>query len=282
VNLATKQWRAAIPVWGWAGLFLVAVCWPLNWTLPGMRTAYLFFPLWLGYILFVDALVARRSGTSLLNRSPRDFTLLFVASAPTWWLFELINRRTHNWEYLGEGSLSDFQYYLLCTLSFSTVMPAVFETAELFSEFQWVQRFRSGPRLPATRGVAAGLFVAGILMLALVLSWPKYFYPLVWLAVFFILDPINYAMHKRQLFDSLRQGDWRPIISLSAGALLCGFFWEMWNYRSFPKWIYHTPGAEFFHIFEMPLFGYFGYLPFAWELFALRNLLWPPSQPFKV
>ena len=42
---------------GWLGLFLLAVCWPLNWTLPGLRTAYLFFPLWLGYILVVDALV---------------------------------------------------------------------------------------------------------------------------------------------------------------------------------------------------------------------------------
>ena len=39
---------------GWLGLLLVAVCWPLNWTLPGNRTAYLFFPLWLGYILVVD------------------------------------------------------------------------------------------------------------------------------------------------------------------------------------------------------------------------------------
>ena len=36
---------------GWLGLLLLAVCWPLNWTLSGLRTAYLFFPLWLGYIL---------------------------------------------------------------------------------------------------------------------------------------------------------------------------------------------------------------------------------------
>src|SRR5712671_3530553 len=86
---------------GWLGLLLVAVCWPLNWTLPGMRTAYLFFPLWLGYILTVDGLVLRRSGTSLLHRSPGHFVLLFLASAPSWWLFEIINWRTHNWEYLG-------------------------------------------------------------------------------------------------------------------------------------------------------------------------------------
>jgi hypothetical protein len=63
-------------------------------------------------------------------------------------------------------------------------------------------------------------------------------------------------------------------VSLSVGALICGFFWEMWNYYSWPKWIYHTPGAQFLHVFEMPLLGYGGYVPFALELFVLRNLLW--------
>ena len=74
-----------VGVHGWLGLLLLAVCWPLNWTLPGMRTAYLFFPLWLGYILVVDALVLSRTGTSLWTRSRRDFVLLFVASVPAWW-----------------------------------------------------------------------------------------------------------------------------------------------------------------------------------------------------
>ena len=50
---------------GWVGLALIAICWPLNWTLPGLRTHLLFFPLWLGYTLAVDALTLRRSGSSL-------------------------------------------------------------------------------------------------------------------------------------------------------------------------------------------------------------------------
>src|SRR5262245_13943510 len=96
------------------GMVLIAVFWPLNWTLPGNPTAYLFFPLWLGYILLVDALVLHRSGSSLLARSPRDFILLFVLSAPAWWLFEVINWRTHNWEYLGSAIFSDVEYIVLC------------------------------------------------------------------------------------------------------------------------------------------------------------------------
>jgi len=122
---------------GWVGLLLIATCWPLNWTLEGV-TAYLFFPLWLGYVLVVDALVAARTGSSMWTRSRKEFVLLFVASSPVWWMFEMINHRTANWEYVGSNHFTTFEYYLLCTISFSTVMPAVFETTELAGSFKWV------------------------------------------------------------------------------------------------------------------------------------------------
>src|SRR5437762_4321906 len=95
------------------GVLLLAICWPLDWTLPGVRTAYLFFPLWLGYILVLDALVWRRGGISLWSRSRKNFVLLFLFSAPVWWLFELINLRTANWEYLGRELFSPLQFNLL-------------------------------------------------------------------------------------------------------------------------------------------------------------------------
>jgi hypothetical protein len=65
--------------------------------------------------------------------------------------------------------------------------------------------------------------------------------------------------------EYLERGDWRSIISLSIGALICGFFWEMWNYYLWPKWVYHMPGTQFLHIFEMPLVGYGGYCPLPWR-----------------
>ena len=267
-----------------AGLILIAVFWPLNWLLPDEtnRTAYLFFPLWLGYALTVDALVLWRSGTSMLTRSRRDFVWLFVTSAPAWWLFEMINDRTRNWEYLGSETFSGAEYFALCTISFSTVMPAVFETAELARTFHWIDRFAAGVRVAPTRKLATGLFLAGVAMLALTLLWPKHCYPLVWTGIFLILEPLNIALGRRHLFTWLKDGDWRPVISLSVGALICGVFWELWNYFSWPKWIYHTPGAEFLKIFEMPLLGYGGYLPFALELFALRNFLSPNAAPLRL
>jgi hypothetical protein len=267
--------RRLWPARGWLGLILVAVCWPLNWMLPGVRTAYLFFPLWFGYVLIVDALVRRRMGNSLWTRSRKNFLLLFLVSAPVWWLFELINLRTANWEYVGRELFSTLQFALLCTISFSVVVPAVFETAELIGSFRWMDPFAQGPRTPAARAMFVGLFVIGLGMLAAVLVYPKIFYPFTWIALVLIFEPINYWTSRPYFLEQLRNGDWRTVISLSFGALVCGFFWEMWNYYSFPKWIYHIPGLAFLHIFEMPLLGYGGYIPFALELYALKNFIWP-------
>src|SRR6266576_2422363 len=167
MNRNGRRW----PAWGWLGLILVAVCWPLNWMLPGVRTAYLFFPLWLGYVLIVDALVRRRMGNSLWTRSRRNFVLLFLLSAPVWWVFELINLRTANWEYLGRELFSSLQFNLLCTISFSVVIPAVFETAELICSFGWTKRFASGPPVPATHRLFVGLLIIGLATLSGMLVW---------------------------------------------------------------------------------------------------------------
>jgi len=243
--------------------------------LPGTRTSYLFFPLWLGYVLIVDALVWTRTGTSLWSRSRKRFALLFCLSAPVWWLFELINWRTGNWQYLGRELFSPLEFNLISTVPFSTVMPAVFETAELIQTFRWTQKFSSRPRVPATPGIFLVLFVAGLATLVSLLVWPKIFYPFTWISLVLILEPVNYWTGRPHFLQKLREGDWRTVVSLALGALICGFFWEMWNYYSFPKWVYHIPGAEFLRVFQMPLLGYGGYIPFALELYALKNFFWP-------
>lgn len=257
---------------GWAGLLLIAIFWPLNWMLPGLRTHVLFFPLWLGYILVVDWLTLRRSGTSLLTRSPRDFFLLFVLSAPAWWLFEVINWRTRNWEYLARDQFTNLEYVIFATVCFSTVMPAVFGTAELMRTFRWIERSAHGPRVPDTNLVRIVFFISGWVMLALMLIWPRYFFPFVWMSLFFILEPISGWMGRRTILSGAQNGDWRTVMALWTGSLVCGFFWEMWNYYAYPKWIYHVPFVDFWHIFEMPLLGYLGYLPFALELYGMAQL----------
>jgi hypothetical protein len=261
------------PIHGWLGLILIGFFWSLNWSLPGTRTHWGFFPLWLGYSLTVDALVFRRKGHSLFTRNPAAWAGLFFISAPAWWLFELINLRTQNWFYLGEETFSTFQYAAFSTLSFSTVMPAVFGTAEWVGVWKGVRCLGPGPIIRKTPALLRGLFAAGCLMLLLLLVWPKVFFPLVWCSVYCIIEPLNVKLGNRSLLDDLARGDWRPVIALSTGCLICGFFWEMWNFYSRPKWIYRIPYADVFHLFEMPLAGYLGYIPFSLELFAFYQLV---------
>ncbi len=261
------------PIYGWLGMGMVTVFWALNWSLSGIRTHWGFFPLWLGYCLTVDALVFMRKGHSLLTRSPKTYISLFFISAPAWWLFEVINWRMQNWFYVGEDHFSGIEYFFLSSLSFSTVMPAVFGTAEFAGTFKWIGKIQHGFRIAVNPPTLAVLFAAGWIMLALMMIWPLYFFPFVWISVYFILEPINVWLGNRSLLQDVAGGDWRPMIALWSGCLICGFFWEMWNYYSYPKWIYRVPFVDFFHIFEMPLPGYLGYIPFSMELFALYHLI---------
>ncbi|SRR5579885_420911 len=217
-----------------------------------------------------------RSGCAPENISCRCLPFLPVV----WWLFELINLRTSNWEYLGRELFAPLEFDLLATISFSTVIPAVFETAAVISTFAWMDLFASGPRIPVRRAAFLFLLLIGLAMFSAMLIWPKNFFPFTWISLVLIFEPINYWTGRPFLLERLRTGDWRTVISLSLGALVCGFFWEMWNYYSFPKWIYHIPGLAFLRIFEMPLLGYAGYIPFGLELYALTNFALPASTPF--
>ena len=269
LKLDARKW----PIYGWIGVALALIFWIINWSLSGFRTHWGFFPMWVGYCLTIDAMVFTRKGHSLLTRNPRAFVSLFCISAPAWWLFEVINWRTQNWYYVGEQSLSCVEYFLLSTLSFSTVMPAVFGSAELAGTFIWIRRIKQGPRIAQNPATLITLFIAGCSMLILMLIWPRYFFPFVWLWVYFILEPLNAWLNHRTLLKYIAVSDWRPVLALWIGCLICGFFWEMWNFYSYPKWIYRIPFFDFLRIFEMPILGYLGYVPFSMELFALYHMI---------
>lgn len=261
------------PAHGWFGLTLIALFWPLNWGLDGLRTHWGFFPLWLGYSLTVDGINVVRRGTSIFYRNRRLFLGLFLISAPIWWSFELINWRTQNWIYLGREFFSDLEYLLLASLSFSTVIPAVLGTAELFAGLDFVRRLGPGPVLHPDPRTTRLTLLAGLAMFLVLMAWPSVFFPFTWTFMVLMLAPINAWLGHRSIFDWTRTGNWRPVVALGLGVLTCGFFWEMWNFFSYPKWIYSVPYFDFLPIFEMPILGYLGYIPFALELVAVVYLV---------
>ncbi|MEW5718259.1 MAG: hypothetical protein AB1817_06530 [Chloroflexota bacterium] len=258
------------------GLALVAIFWFASWTHLGALGEYAFFPLWLGYILVVDALVARRTGASLLTRAPREFVALFLLSAPLWWIFEFHNYFLLNWHYLGARDLSFWEMLLVGTIDFSTVIPAVFETRALIATFATYQKpvFVEKSGFSVTpRGLWLTMYGA-VFLFAGVLFLPRYFFPFTWIWLFLFVDALNCLRGRASLIEQASRGDWRNVVTLALAGVVCGFFWEMWNIFALPKWYYTVPFVNFAKIFEMPLLGYGGYVPFAWELYALYHFVW--------
>jgi hypothetical protein len=263
-----------LPLHFFLGLALVALFWFASWTHLGALGEYAFFPLWLGYILTVDALVAWRAGASLLTGQPREFVALFLLSAPVWWLFEGLNNFVLNWHYMDTVDFSFWRMLLVGSIDFSTVIPAVFETTALVSTFRFITRLRTNRQFAISPRLPWALMYAGAFAFAAVLFAPQIAFPLAWIWLVLIVDPLNYLRGRASLLGQIARGDWRGVVTLALAAAVCGVFWEMWNYLAMPKWFYTVPFFGFLKIFEMPLLGYGGYVPFAWELYALYHLIW--------
>ena len=257
------------PWWGWAGAGLGAASWILAWSrFPGLGgfQSHAFTPLWIGFILVVNAFTARRTGRCLLLSRTRPFLLLFPVSAGFWWSFEYLNRFVGNWRYVGGVDFGAVEYFLFATLPFSTVLPAVLSTRELLlSSLRFDRAFREweplSPGRPEAIGLAAlflscaGLFAVGIA--------PDVAFPLVWVAPPALLISLAALRGEPHALSGIASGDWRTAASSVLAALLCGVFWETWNFGSAAKWVYAIPYVDALHVFEMPLLGYAGYLPFG-------------------
>jgi len=268
----------AFPLHFYLGLTLAAFFWSASWMHLGVLGEYAFFPQWFGYILVVDALVAWRTGASLLTRNPREFVALFLLSAPVWWLFEGMNNFVLNWHYLDTQEPSFGRMLLIGSIDFSIVIPAVFETTELVATFQFIERLRRNRHITISPALPWVLMYIGAFALIAVMLAPQVAFPLTWVWLVLIVDPLNYLRGRASLLGQISRGDWRLVVALALGALICGVLWEMWNYFAMPKWFYTVPFLGFFELFEMPLLGYGGYLPFAWELYALYHLFWGVSH----
>jgi hypothetical protein len=271
--------KRRFPGWGWLGVGLIAAGWTLAWTRFSWFAAFqpfTFTPLWLGYIIVMNALTCRATGACLLVERRRSMLLLFFASATFWWFFEYLNRFVQNWYYAGIDDFGPWAYAFHATLAFSTVLPAVASTVEWLAT---LPRLRSAfgqwtpisLRHPGWIGwVVLALAGGGLMGIGI---WPDVLFPLLWVSPLLLITSVQAIQGRKTIFSGLRRGDWTPICLPALAGLQCGFFWELWNWHSLAHWEYTIPYVHRFLIFEMPLLGYAGYLPFGLECLVLAHLI---------
>ncbi|MEO5511696.1 MAG: DUF4332 domain-containing protein [Longimicrobiales bacterium] len=227
---------------------------------------------WLSVLLILDGVIAitgaaGTKGEFLLLDRPRHLTSLLAWSAVVWIFYELLNFRLQNWYYVNLPVSLPIRW-VSTVVAFATVLPAVF-LSFTFMRGMGVARntrwkpFHIGHKLHWLR-------IAGVIMMGLVLVWPKYFYALVWGATTLLVEPWVYKKApQRSLLHDLEQGNPGRLLRLLAGGVLIGFLWESLNIAARAKWIYTVPGLEDLKLFEMPLLGFLGFPPFTLECFVL-------------
>jgi len=266
--------RGRFPTWGWLGVALICGGWILAWSdgpLPPQWRRNMFTVQWLGYIAMMNGLVLRRGGRAPLLHRTGWFAALFPVSAVAWWGFEYLNQFVGNWYYTGTEAQSDWSYFLQGTLPFSTVLPAVASTWAWLATFPRMQAFAL-PAVSGHRSLAWISITSGVVGLAGIGIWPERVFSMLWLAPLFVLAGLQQLLLGRSLFAPIGKGDWTGVLQPALAALICGFFWELWNYGSLAKWHYSIPFVQRFHLFEMPLLGYTGYLPFGVECALIMQI----------
>ena len=270
--------RFTLPWWGWLGIGWTGLWWVAAWTRASWLAAvqeHTFTPLWIGYIVTVNACTVARTGRCMMIHRLRYFLSLFPLSAAFWWLFEYLNRFVQNWHYVGVGELSSLEYFLRATIPFSTVIPAVIGTAELLTSYPAVsaglERF-TPIHFVARNWLSWSLLILSGLGLLGIGLWPNYLFPLVWVGPLLLIVSLESLAGQPTMLSPLAQGDWRGVWVPALAALICGLFWELWNWKSLAHWEYAVPFVHRFQLFEMPVLGYAGYLPFGLECMTVAHL----------
>ncbi|MDD5563618.1 MAG: hypothetical protein PHQ91_07870 [Thermoanaerobaculaceae bacterium] len=264
--------------WFWPGAALIAAGMGLAAARVGPVAQNLTPLCWTGFIVAVDGALARH-GRSWLRNAPLELALMAAISIPSWLLFELYDRPRFWsaagpelwWHYSG---LPPWPWRGLgYAWSFATITPAIVLLAEAFEPAAARLAGRGGGgRVP--RELLAALIAVGTILAAIPLLWPSVFFAAdVWLAWPLLLDPVNRLMGRPSLLGDLEQGRRSRPLALLASGLACGLLWESWNMLASARWRYTVPFLGSVKLYEMPVLGFLGFVPFALGAFALYHFL---------
>lgn len=266
-----KTSHSPFPWYGVVGLVVVLVSEGLMFR--GIEPVATFFTpiVWTGYILFMDGLVFRLRGESLIRGRRAELACLIPLSIVFWLVFEVYNFSLKNWTYLNLPEPTWVRWFGYAW-AFATILPGILETAEWLEATGAFARYRIRPRSVTPHVLRGSILIGAILSFGPLLAPPDtapYLFGAVWVGYALFLDPLNYFAGQPSLFRDLEAGRLERFACLFVGGLLCGVLWEFWNYWAPVKWVYTVPIMQHLKLFEMPLPGYWGFSAFAYECFVV-------------
>lgn len=232
--------------------------------------------IWIGYVLLIDSFVYAMKGNSYLVNRRHKFFMMYLVSISFWFIFEIYNKfaEFHGWYYVNLPE-SRAVTFLMGSLAFGTIIPAILETSELVGSLHLFKIKRPWVRLPVDDFIAYLLFAIGVIFLFLpFLLTTVWIWAFVWIGFVLLIDPILYIFRdEKSLLYQIKIRKYNVIISLMIAGYICGFLWEFWNYNAYTKWYYTIPVFENIKVFEIPVVGFLGYGPFALELYVMYEFI---------
>jgi hypothetical protein len=276
-----KGQQRSFPKWFRPAVIVTLVSWFFMWgriEVVNPIDHFTFVPLWWGFILVLDGIVYyRNNGRSLVSVRPNTMKLLGVASCFSWFVFEYQNFFVlGNWYYPNNEVFTNFGNISWQLLSYTTVLPAIFQWYHLLRTFPSVrEKYAHGPVINFSNPVQYAFFFIGLVSVFLMGVFPYELFWMLWVSLIPVLVPVMIiGKYWTPLTEIGKKGDWSPMVLIAIATFLNGFFWEFWNFGSEwfhndaptnPNyWKYSVPYLDKIHIFsEMPILGYFGYMLFG-------------------
>lgn len=270
------------PLWFWVGLLSwgsALIAQSLRNVTPGWFIHWSDFPLFWGFVLMLDGVVYKRmGGNSLIAKIPQEIVGIGVASISGWMIFEFLNFFVDDNWYYPRGNIIDRELFLLyaCIIS-SGLLPLAFQWYLVFKSFpKFSNRFSAGPKLTLNEMTKNILLLLGLISMFLAGLMPDLLFFTLWTSPPIILAVVLDKIGVWTPLNPISKGDWRPALLSALTYFVAGLTLEGQNFLSASHnglevtftgdpayWQYNLPYVNVLHVFEMPLLGLYGYLPFG-------------------
>ncbi|MBN2165485.1 MAG: hypothetical protein JW717_04345 [Marinilabiliaceae bacterium] len=280
INVTVKRSITRFPAWFWFGILLFIPTAILVWgkfSKPEIIIHYHVIPLFWGFSFIIDGIVYKRTGgDSLFKNSPRTLLGIGLASVSGWLLFEYLNFFIDdNWCYPAACLIGKTEFFIYAIIGSSGLMPMTIEVYTLLNTFKGLQkRYSNGPKVKISKKMKWVLLIASIGSIFFVSYYPNQLFFIIWFVPLVTVAVLLSLIGLWTPFTPIAEkGNWTPLALICMAQFFMGFIHESWNYLSGSHnpfftnspdyWIYSIPYVNVLTIFEMPLLGYFGYVPFG-------------------
>lgn len=273
--------KVSLPIWFWIGLVMFAVTLTVLWgkfNEPKWLINWAVLPLFWGFTLMLDGWVyIRKGGSSIIRNSLQKLIGIGVASISGWMIFEYLNFFVdENWLYPMGGLIPPAEFMLYAMIGSSGLLPMAFEWYSLLLTFEkFKYKYSQGPKITFPSWLQTLCMILCFAGLFAISFFPNDLSGLLWIAPLVVISVALCKLDIWTPFRSVRDGNWGPLLIMALTYFIQGVLCECWNYFSAyhvngqpitvnpDYWTYSIPFVNVLHVFEMPLLGLLGYLPFG-------------------